>query len=153
MKRFCTALAVILVLVSTASAQEFNEKIREALDTMRAQKKARVAVLIQLEEEPMAAFRALYDEFQEALREENELFIGLAWQYLDQDKKMTDDRALTMVREYLDMEESRARLRKSYMEQFGEILPPVQLIHLFQLENKAEAVFKHDLATHIPFLE
>ena len=52
-----------------------------------------------------------------------------------------------------DLEESRARLKKTYMERFGEILPPVQLVHLFQLENKAEAIFKHDLATHIPLLE
>jgi hypothetical protein len=66
---------------------------------------------------------------------------------------MTDDRAKNLVREYLDLEESRVKLRSSYMKKFGEILPPVQLVHLFQLENKAEAIFKHDLATHIPLLE
>jgi len=153
MRTLWIVLAGILVMAGVASAQDFSEQVEEGLEEMRARKASMVGTLIKLEGEEMQAFQALYDEFQEALREEDERYIDIAWQYLDTSKEMTDDRARTMVREYLDLEEKRTRLKNTYMTQFGEILPPVQLVHLFQLENKAEARFKHDLATHIPMLE
>jgi len=153
MRALWIVLAGLFVMGGTASAQDFSEQVEEGLEEMRARKTNMVGTLIKLEGEEMQAFRALYDEFQEALREEDERYIDIAWQYLDTSKEMTDDRARTMVREYLDLEEKRTRLKNTYMTQFGEILPPVQLIHLFQLENKAEARFKHDLATRIPMLE
>jgi len=146
-------LAGVFLVTGTASAQDFSEQVEEGLEEMRARKASMVGTLIKLEGEEMQAFQALYDEFQEALREEDERYIDIAWQYLDTSKEMTDDRARNFVREYLDLEEKRTRLKNTYMTQFGEILPPVQLVHLFQLENKAEARFKHDLATHIPMLE
>jgi chemotaxis protein histidine kinase CheA len=153
MRTLWIVLAGIVVMAGVASAQDFSEQVEKGLEEMRARKISMVATLIKLEAEEMQAFQSLYDEFQEALREEDERYIEIAWQYLDTSKEMTDDRARTMVREYLDLEEKRTRLKNTYMTQFGEILPPVQLIHLFQLENKAEARFKHDLATHIPILE
>jgi hypothetical protein len=153
MRRLWIVLAGVFVMAGTASAQGFSERVEAGLEEMQALKQAKVAELVKLEGDQMAGFRVLYEEFQEALREKNERYIEIVWQYLDTSKEMTDTRARTMVREYLELEESKARLRNSYMEQFGKILPPVQLIHLFQLENKAEAVFKYDLATHIPMLE
>ena len=153
MRTLWIVLAGIFVMTGTASAQDFSEQIEESLDEMRARKTNMVATLIKLDAEEMEAFQALYDEFQEALREEDERYISIAWRYLDTSKEMTDDRARALVREYLDLEESRIRLKKTYMGKFGEILPPAQLLHLFQLENKAEASFKHDLATRIPMLE
>ena len=153
MRTLWIVLAGIFVMTGTASAQDFSEKIEESLEEMRARKTNMVATLIKLDAEEMEAFQALYDEFQEALREEDERYIDMAWQYLDSSKEMTDTRARNLVNEYLDLEEKRTRLRITYMEKFGEILPPQQLLHLFQLENKAEAFFKHDLATHIPMLE
>jgi len=153
MKALWIVLAGVFLLVGAALAQDFSEQVEEGLNEMRDRKTSMVGTLIKLEGEELQAFQALYDEFQEALQEEDERYIDIAWQYLDTSKEMTDDRARTMVREYLDLEEKRTRLKITYMERFGEILPPVKLIHLFQLENKAEARFKHDLATRIPLLE
>jgi hypothetical protein len=153
MKALWIVLAGVFMMVGAALAQDFSEQVEEGLEEMRARKTNMVRTLIKLEGEELQAFQALYDEFQEALQEEDERYIDIAWQYLDTSKEMTDDRARNFVREYLDLEEKRTRLKNTYMTQFGEILPPVQLVHLFQLENKAEARFKHDLATRIPMLE
>ena len=43
--------------------------------------------------------------------------------------------------------------RLLYYEKFGKILEPAQLIRLVQLENKADALMKHDAATRVPFLQ
>jgi hypothetical protein len=147
------ALAGIFMIAGTVSAQDFSDQVEQDLKEMRSRKANMVRTLIKLEGEELAAFQALYDEFQEALREEDERYSDLVWQYVDTSKELTDARAGALVSEYLDLEEKRTRLKITYMEQFGEILPPVQLIHLFQLENKAEARFKHDLATRIPLQE
>jgi hypothetical protein len=146
-------LAGIFMIAGTALAQDFSEQVEEDLEEMRSRKANMIRTLIKLEGEEMQAFQALYDEYQEALREKDERYIDMVWQYVDTSKEMTDTRARALVNGYLDLEEERTGLKITYMKQFGEILPPVQLIHLFQLENKAEARFKHDLATRIPLLE
>ena len=153
MKTLWILTVAFFIMAGTASAQGFSEKIEEGLENIRSRKMSKIETLIKLDEDEMETFRDLYDEYQEALQDEDERYIMIAWQYLDQSRKLTDDSARKLVREYLELEESRARLKRDYMEQFGEILPPVQLVHLFQLENKADALFKHDLATHIPMLE
>jgi len=153
MKILWAVIASVFVLAGTVSAQDFSETVRQALDEMQDRKKANVDSLIELDEDRMAEFRDVYEEYQEALQKENERYIEIAWQYLDRSGEMTDERAKKLVGEYLDLEESRVKLRSEYMKKFGEILPPVQLVHLFQLENKAEAAFKHDIATHIPLME
>jgi len=146
-------LVGLLITVGAVSAQDFSEQVAQNLEEMRSRKTNMIRTLINLEGEELEAFQALYEEFQEALDKKDERYIDMAWQYVDTSKEMTDARARALVNEYLELEEERTRLRITYMEKFGEILPPVQLIHLFQLENKAEARFKHDLATRIPLLE
>ena len=38
----------------------------------------------------MEEFRDLYEEFQEALRKENERSVAIVWQYLDRSGEMTE---------------------------------------------------------------
>ena len=58
-----------------------------------------------------------------------------------------------MLSEYLDIEEKRIALKKSYVEKFKKILPQKKMMQYYQLENKIEATLKFEMAINTPVLE
>ena len=152
-RALCAVFVSVFILAGTATAQDFSEKIEQALEDMEARKEENIRSVINLEKDKIEEFRDLYEEFQEALRKKNERYVEIAWQYLDRSGELNDDQARKFVGEVLELDESRVKLRNGYMKKFGQILPPLQFVHFFQLDNKTEAAFMYDLATHIPLLE
>ncbi len=122
-------------------------------DTIRANKRAFVAVNLRLTDEEAARFWPLYDRYEGELRTINDRVVKLLDEYSNSFPNLADDRAAALIGDYLTAEADRAQLRRTYLPEFSKALPGRKVARFYQLENKMEAVLRYDLAAHIPVVE
>jgi hypothetical protein len=140
-------LAVSLAcMLSGASVQAADTDAADAaqaqpgvlLDTVRANRKALVAVNLELSPEQAEKFWPLYDNYQREIDA-----IG--------------DRVLAIVEDYTasfrDLADDRLEVRRAYLGKFAKILPGRTVARFYQIENKIDAILRYDLAATIPVVE
>jgi len=50
-------------------------------------------------------------------------------------------------------EGDRVKVRRTYLDQFGKVLPGKKVVRFYQIENKMDAILRYDLAGRIPVVE
>ncbi len=122
-------------------------------DTIRANKKALVAVNLTLTDAEAEKFWPLYDRYEAELKSVNDRLVKLIEDYTSHYRELTDDHARKLAEDYLAVEEDRAKVRRTYFSDFTKALPGKKAARFYQIENKMDAVIRYDLAAAIPVVE
>jgi hypothetical protein len=122
-------------------------------DTIRANKRAFVAVNLPLTDDEAGHFWPIYDRYEGELRAINDRVVKLLDEYSGSFPNLSDDRAAALIGDYLTAEADRAQLRRAYLPEIAKALPGRKVARFYQIENKMEAVLRYDLAAHIPVVE
>ena len=147
-------IAAMLFAAPVFAADEAGTANLDILrDTIRANRKALVAVNLTLTDAEAAQFWPLYDRYQAELKSVNDRLVKIVSDYTSNYSKLTDDQAKKLATEYLAQEEDRARLRREYFDHFLTILPGKKAARFYQIENKMDAVIRYDLAAYVPVVE
>jgi hypothetical protein len=155
------AVSIVASVASASAAPEVpmlqgaaSEATTEVLlQTLRANRKAFVAVNLQLSDEQAKTFWPLYDRYQEQIGAIGDRVAALVKDYESSFASMSDEKALQLIQGYLDAEAERSKVRRDYLDQFAKILPGRTVARFFQLENKIDAVLRYELAKTIPVVE
>lgn len=134
-----------------AAASQSQETI--LLDTIRANRKALVAVNLELSEEQAGKFWPLYDKYQAELNAVGDRVVAIIDDYSKNFHDLADDKAAKLMDEYLAAEAERLEVRRKYLPEFKGILPGRTVARFYQIENKMDAVLRYDLAAAIPVVE
>ena len=92
-------------------------------DTIRANKKALVAVNLNLTDEEAGKFWPVYDEYQAQLTAVNDRLLKIVQDYTAGLKTMTDATANDLTSQYLQVEEDRAKVRLTFLPKIQQALP------------------------------
>ncbi len=148
------SLLVALCLAWPAAAGEADEAEFEILvATIKANKKALVAVNLEFEDAEAKAFWPVYDRYQSDLSSVRDRFVKIIDDYGANFATMSDEKASQIVENFLAIERERAEVREKYLGPFSEALPGRKVARFYQLENKMQAVFRYQLARDIPVIE
>ena len=152
--RIVMSLLLLALFAAPAHAGKGTETNLEILrDTIRANKKALVAVNLKLTDQESAKFWPVYDRYQTDLTAVHDRLIKLIADYTASFRDLANDKAMTLVEEYLSVEAARAELRRIYLGEFAKALPGKKVARFYQIENKMDAVLRYDLAAEIPVIE
>jgi len=153
MTRLLLTATLVLGLFASAvaSAQQSEQSI--LLDTIRANRKALVAVNLQLDEAQAKDFWPLYEKYVGELMPIQDRVASLVDEYIKSFKELPDERALHLIQEYLSAEADRLQVRRMYLPEFAKILPGRTVARFYQLENKMDAVIRYELASEIPVID
>jgi len=154
------AIAAAALLVSLAAAALGAEQAARGdageggkqgvVDAQQFDRKAMVAVNLQLGEEAAARFWPLYERYQQELAPLGDRLETLVREYVASVDDMADEKALSAMEEYLAIEARRLEVRRAYFGEFAKILPGRKVARFYQLENKMDAVVRYELAETIP---
>ena len=122
-------------------------------DTIRANRKALVAVNLKLTDTEATQFWPLYGRYEAELKTVNDRLVKVITDYTAKYGKLTDDQASKLATDYLAAEEDRAKVRRTYFTDFAKVLPGKKAARFYQIENKMDAVIRYDLAREIPVVE
>jgi hypothetical protein len=151
-----TLLVSLLLALSGPSprAGEARQAQLEVLrDTILANKRALVAVNLPLTDDEAARFWPIYERYESELKAINDRVVKLIDEYTQAFLDLPDDRARTLIGDYLGVETDRAKLRQSYLPEISKALPGRKVARFYQIENKMDAVVRYELAAHIPVVE
>ena len=147
------SLLVALFATPLRAGEADQAQMDILLDTVRANKRALIAVNLTLTDEEAGKFWPIYDRYQGELTPIGDRVAKLVDEYTKSFPKIPDDRAAALIGEYLDAEADRAQVRKKYLPEFSKALPGRKVARFYQIENKTDAVIRYDLASHIPVVE
>jgi hypothetical protein len=156
-------IAVILALGLSIAAVDAAERggseppattdLSVLLETIRANRKALVAVNLGLTPEEAAAFWPVYDRYQQEISADGARLAAVIEDYAANFKTLSNDKALKLMEDYLAVEADRVKVRQTYLPEFAKILPGRTVARFYQIENKMDAVLRYDVAAEIPVIE
>jgi hypothetical protein len=138
---------------AAADALPAPSNLAMLLDTIRTNRRALVAVNLNLSPQEAEKFWPLYDRYQEQLNPVGDRLAALVQDYITHFRDLSDEKALQLVQDYLAVEADRIRIRREFIGEFAKILPGRTVARFFQIENKMDAVIRYDLASTIPVVE
>ena len=95
-------------------------------------------------------FWPLFEEYQEAQFQINQRSARLIIAYASAFQTLTDEQAQKIIDEYRAIEKKRLSLKEKYMHSFVTTLPGKKAFRYLQVENKIEAIARHEIAKKIP---
>jgi len=137
-----------------AAAAKPADNMQMLRDKLSGDKKLVVTENLDLTEAQAKAFWPLYESYQAELHKINDrlalLIVGYAKQYSA--KTLTDASALKLLNEYMALDEAEVKLKHTYVQKFGAVLPGLKLVHYLQIENKIRAIQKFEFAREVPLV-
>ena len=149
-------IATALILAVPAFAQaRLNAEDQNTLSRsfIELNRKAIVAVNLDLTEEESKAFWPVYAEYRALVDVINDSFLELIGDYAENYQDLSDRMAVNLLNDFLDIEMDRIASKKAYIGDFSKILPPQKVAKYFQIENKMDAIIKAELVMEIPLIE
>lgn len=144
-------LAVVFALAAPLAAAQYAadalELTRQAVETQR---RVLVSGALPLTDGEAAAFWPIYDAYEKERRVLDERANRLVADFVAASSSLADSQAAAMLKEALQVEEERVRLRRSWMDRMAKAIPPRKLVRFFQLENKLDSVVRADVARSVP---
>ena len=153
MRIFGLTLSIYICLIPTVLVAGLTENIENILAQIQSNKRDYIEKNMQLTSEEKEKFWPVYDKYQEALRGLNEDYVLFVWANMDDTLISSNDKAQTIIKEFLDIETMRIELIKTFAGQFGKVLPPRKLIRYLQLESRARTFMNNKVEEIIPLLE
>jgi len=152
------ALAIVLLLGCTVAAPlhagETDDANLEILrNTIRANKKAFVAVNLDLDDAEAKAFWPVYDRYQADLTAVHTRLLDAIEDYSANFTDLSDDKAMAIVDSYLTIERDRVEVRRRHLKPIAAALPGKKVARFYQMENKMDAILRYELAATIPVIE
>jgi len=136
-----------------AGEQPVEADLTILLNAIRANRKAMVAINLQLTDEEAAKFWPVYERYQKEINELGDRLVALIEDYTVSFGDMADEKAMKIVGDYLDIEADRVKVRRAYVDEFAKTLPGRKVARFYQIENKMDAVIRYDLASTIPVID
>jgi len=147
-------LLMALCVAASAMAEDAEEASLELLvATLQADQKALVEVNLKLDDAETKSFWPVYDRYHGELDSVSDRLAKLIEDYTANFGTMSDEEALQIVEDFVELERERAEVREKYVEPFSEVLPGRKLVRFYQIENKVQALLRYELAREIPVID
>jgi hypothetical protein len=142
--------SVAVEAADTGAADAPQARPEVLLDAVRANRKALVAVNLELSAEEADRFWPLYDRYQKEIAVSGDRVAAIIEDYSRSFSDLSNDEALKLMEAYLAAEAERLQVRRAYLGEFAKVLPGRTVTRFYQIENKMDAVLRYDLAATIP---
>jgi hypothetical protein len=147
-------LCAVPAFAQTAGTADTNMEI--FMQKIKADKKLLVASNMGLTDAEGKDFWPLYDAYQKDLQQVNErlgkTINAYAEAYNEGKGTVSNDTAKKLLDEAISVEEQEVKLKRTYSDKIGKVLPAAKTARYIQIENKIRAVIKFQLAQQIPLV-
>ncbi len=141
-----------LLISSSALAQQAREQVELSRAVIQTERQIIVASNMGLTEQEAEAFWPVYKDFQEALRKVSDRRADLILELAKEFNSLSGEKAQEMLKEYLNIQAERTKLKQKFIGRFNKVLPPKKVVRYFQIENKLDSVIDYELAARIPLV-
>ena len=139
------------------STQPAQSSIDQDIDLfrkdIRSQKKQMIAANMKLTDKEAELFWPIYDQYTAELVKINDQKYAAIKQYAQNYDTLTDDQAVTLTRQVLEVDGSVAQLRQKYIPLFRKVISGKKTATFFQHDRRLVMLIDLQLASQIPLVE
>jgi hypothetical protein len=144
------------IVVAPALAQQSAEQLLspQEVERVRLEKKAWVALNMDLSPGEADAFWPIYEGYQKDLRPINLRLIQLVESYGThyRNNSLTDEIARKLTEDGLAIDEAELKLRRGYFNRLSKALPARKVARYLQLESRVNTQVRYELAANLPLV-
>ena len=142
-----SVILLISILAAPLTAQQPPE-----LERIRTEKKAWIALNMELTPAEADGFWAVYEGYQKELNQINTRLVKVIETYAlhYRNNTLTDESARKLTEESLAVDEAELKLRRTYAARLAKVLPARKVARYLQLEGKIHTQVRYELAANLP---
>jgi hypothetical protein len=150
----CMFIGALMAAVPAFSQPVSDTNMEILKEKLKADKKLLIAGNMDLTDSEAKQFWPIYDSYQKELDGINKQLGQTIKDYADAFNKGTipNDTAKKLLGEALSVEEQEVKLKRTYAEKLGKVLPATKVARYIQLENKIRSLVRFELAQQIPLV-
>jgi hypothetical protein len=156
----CLLLIFALLAASSAiRAQSVTDKgieVEKDLELMRrdlrAEKKKIIAMNVQLTEAEATRFWPVYDQYAAEMRKHYDDFYSVIKDYAANQKVLSDEQALGMIKRWSAIQVELAQTRQKYVPMIEKVLPGKKAALFFQIDRRLYALIDLQIASEVPLV-
>jgi hypothetical protein len=138
---------------NTSGQSSVDQDIDLMRKDVRSQKKQIIAANLQLTDAEATKFWPIYDQYTAELVKINDAKYAAIKDYATNYDTMTDDKALSLTRQILGVDQSVAQLRQKYVPIVSKVVSGKKTALFFQLDRRLTALIDLQLASAIPMVQ
>jgi hypothetical protein len=157
--------ATIVILTSSAWSQSspqtpsnsgqssVNQDIELMRKDIRSEKKQLIAANLQLTDTEAVKFWPIYDQYTAELVKINDAKYAAIKEYVENYNTLTDDKALSLGRQLLGVDQSVAQLRLKYIPIVNKVISGKKTALFFQLDRRLVMMIDLQMAAELPIIQ
>ena len=149
-------IVAVLAVASLAMAQgeaDVRQQLATDRATIQADRQAIVAEALPLTEEQAKAFWPLFREYRAQMEKLGDRAVELMIDYGKNMDMLTDEKASSLLDEYLKIQRDEVKVKQSWLPKFRKILPAKTVTRFYQIEGKLDTLLRFEAAAQIPLVE
>ena len=143
---------IALAQKETASGVEVEKDLALLRRNIRADKKKIIAANLPLTEADATKFWPLYDEYVAEMTKHNDEFYSVIRDYAANQKTITDAKASSMIKRWVEIQIGQAQTRQKYIPLFEKVIPGKTVALFFQIDRRLYLVLDLQVASEIPLI-
>ena len=148
-----TAVCLLITSIGPAQAIDVEKEVLFTRAIIMANRTQIVLNTLGLSEEQIEAFSLVYIDYWEEMNRENAKLADLILDYAANFEDLSDEKALSMLDEYLDIQKRKVVIKRKHVKKFKKVLTPKKLVQYYQTENKMDAIIMMELAAGVPLVK
>ena len=150
MKKINLTFLFSFLAITLYAQNSYMEIVRS---TIKTEKKALIAEVMELSDEESTVFWPVYNEYQDKLYKINTDYFNIVQEFADNFENMSAEKATEIITKANKFSMAEVKLEKTYLKKMMKVISPQQTLRFFQASNKIEIMIDAQLAAEIPLLE
>ncbi len=150
MKKINLTFLLSFLAIALYAQDSYMEIVRS---TIKTEKKALIAEVMQLSDEESSVFWPVYNEFEENMYKLNTDYFKLVQEFADSFENMSAEKATDILKKANKYSLDREKLKNKYSKKIMKVLSPQKTLRFMQASSKIEIMIDAQLAAEIPLLE
>ncbi len=146
---FCALFALEVSPTRVHADQELLAMIEQLRDT----RKSIVETSMGLTAEEGDAFWPVYDDYRAQLEEIVDRRVQITLDFVEHPDTLTGEKSRSVLDELLELEISKAGLKRDFVERFAASIPARKVLKFYQIENKLDLLIQSELSSVIPLVK
>ncbi len=127
-----------------------NSAIAAQRQISETQRQLLVAENLSLAETESINFWPVYREYRSEVSKLDDRAVTLLTRYAEEYLTLSDDEALTLLKDSMKLDSDREKLKQRYVSKFKKVLPGVKIARYMQIEIRLDTIARLKLQTAIP---
>ena len=160
MKHFLGSMLILLIGAGCSSVMaqgavntaEIDKDLQLMRRDLRSEKKKIIAINVPFTDVESTKFWPVYDQYAAEMTRNYDNFYGIIKDYGANQKTLTDDQAIKMIKQWADVQVQLTQTRQKYIPLFEKVAPGRKVALFLQIDRRLYGLMDLQIASAIPLV-